>query len=165
MAISIEYKFTKYKFEKSINDPISKESYSVLKNNKKQFLRELKKAILKQFNQGQGKISRIAFFIMIVYLSIGIVIPILAFINSNLFDNLENSEVFISIFGIMMLIGLGSLSLGFGYYKSRASINNYIECMEIYYTAHAKYVNESSDYESYLGILDEAIKRKRIKKG
>jgi hypothetical protein len=161
MAIRIEYSFTHFKPKTNFNDPIHKENYSYLKIDSAAFKKELRKSIISQFNESQGILRRVAFLITGVYFIIGVGVPVLVMIDSSMFDTLEKSDAFGTIFGILILLGFICLPLGLGYIKSRISLSEYIDSLDKYYDAHINIVKESSDYENYLEILDAGRRRPR----
>lgn len=160
MAIRIDYQYTNYDLQTDFNEPVSKESYSFIKSDKKLFIKK-KKQLINEFNDNQGMIKIIGFYICAVYLIIGIGIPIMAISGSSVVDDIGKSDAGATIGGIAMIIGFFSLPFGFGYIKGRISLSEYIDSLEKNYEVHSKYIIESKDYESYLSILGVGQKHRR----
>ena len=158
MAIRIFYNYSQYNFRSDYNTPLTEHDYMQIQSNKQAFLDSKKSELNREFKQDQGLWRRMSFPVMVLFFLIGLTVPILAITKPTLTDQFENSDTFMSIFGVVMFLGIISISGGLGYYKSRKSFKKYRKQALDYYRSHVKDISTSNSYQDYVTTRSKWLK-------
>ncbi|HZY82860.1 MAG TPA: hypothetical protein VFE50_25245 [Cyclobacteriaceae bacterium] len=157
MAIHLPYQYTRYTFSKNYNTPVTKQEFDALRINKGEFITRYKATLRQQFRQEQGGLKRACFYIMAAYFVTGVGVPILAIAAPKVLDVIEKVEGFFTILGVLCLLGFFTLPIGWGYYKSSDSLDDFLASAKQYYDRQYTDITKFSDYESYLASVNDRI--------